>query len=86
MLNVSAALRRAIECNEDRTAIIAGDVKLTFQQAWMRGCQLANARIDMGLQPGYKIAVLEDNCLEAADFFLASAIGNFVRVPLYRRN
>ncbi len=86
MLNVSAALRRAMECNEDRTAIIAENVKLTFKEAWKRGCQMANALSDIGLKPGDKIAVLEDNCLEAADFFLAAAIGNFVRVPLYRRN
>ena len=86
MLNVSAALRRAMECNQNRIAIIAGDIELTFEEAWKRGCQLANALLDMGLQPGDKIAVLEDNCLEASDFFLATAIGNFVRVPLYRRN
>jgi acyl-CoA synthetase (AMP-forming)/AMP-acid ligase II len=86
MLNVSAALRRAMECNQTRTAIIAGDIELTYQEAWKRGCQLANAFLEMGLQPGDKVAVLEDNCLEASDFFLATAIGNFVRVPLYRRN
>ena len=86
ILNVSAALRRAMECNQNRIAIIAGDIELTFEEAWKRGCQLANALLDMGLQPGDKIAVLEDNCLEASDFFLATAIGNFVRVPLYRRN
>ena len=86
MLNVSAALRRAMECNQNRTAIVSGDIKLTFEEAWKRGCQLANALLGMGLKPGDKIAVLEDNCLEASDFFLATAIGNFVRVPLYRRN
>ena len=69
MLNVSAALRRAMECNQNRIAIVAGDVELTFEEAWKRGCQLANAFLDMGLQPGEKIAVLEDNCLEASDFF-----------------
>lgn len=86
MLDVRSALRRAMEYNRNRTAIIAGDTELTYEQAWKRGCQLANALLGMGLNPGDKIAVLEDNCLEASDFFLAAAIGNFVRVPLYRRN
>lgn len=86
MLDVRSALRRAMEYNRNRTAIIAGDTELTFEQAWKRGCRLANALLAMGLKPGDKIAVLEDNCLEASDFFLAAAIGNFVRVPLYRRN
>jgi acyl-CoA synthetase (AMP-forming)/AMP-acid ligase II len=86
MLDVRSALRRAMETNRNRTAIMAEDIELTFEQAWKRGCRMANALRDMGLQAGDKIAVLEDNCLEASDFFLASAIGNFVRVPLYRRN
>ncbi len=86
MLDVRSALRRAMEYNRNRPAIMAGGVELTFEEAWKRGCQLANALIDMGLQPGDKVAVLEDNCLEAADFFVAAAVANVVRVPLYRRN
>jgi non-ribosomal peptide synthetase component E (peptide arylation enzyme) len=50
MLNVSAALRRAMECNQTRTAIIAGDIELTYEEAWKRGCQLANAFLEMGLK------------------------------------
>ena len=86
MLDVRSALRRAMETNRTRPAVVAEGVKLTFEEAWLRGCQLANALLGKGLKAGDKIAVLEDNCLEACDFFLACAIGNFVRVPLYRRN
>lgn len=86
MLDVRSAMRRTMEFNRNRSAIIAGDVELTFEQAWKRGCQLANALFELGLRPGDKIAVLEDNCLEASDFFVAAAAANFVRVPLYRRN
>ena len=86
MLDVRSAMRRAMEHNRNRPAIIADDIELTFEQAWKRGCQLANALFDMGLRPGDKVAVLEDNCLEASDFFVASAVANIVRVPLYRRN
>src|SRR5690606_22736724 len=69
-----------------RPAIIADGVELTFEQAWKRGCRLANALYAMGIRPGDKVAVLEDNCLEASDFFIAAAVANIVRVPLYRRN
>ena len=86
MLDVRSALRRAMEYNRNRPAIIAGDVELTFEQAWKRGCRLANALHELGLRPGDKVAVLEDNCLEASDFFVAAAVANVVRVPLYRRN
>lgn len=86
MLDVRSAMRRAMEYNRNRPAIIADGVELTFEQAWKRGCRLANALYKLGLRPGDKIAVLEDNCLEASDFFIAAAVANVVRVPLYRRN
>jgi len=86
MLDVRSALRRSAQYNENRIAIISGDRKLTFGEAWGRGLRLANALLGLGLQPGDRVAVLEDNCLEASDFFLGSAAANLVRVPLYRRN
>ncbi|WP_203195535.1 class I adenylate-forming enzyme family protein [Xanthobacter dioxanivorans] len=86
MIDVRDAMRRAAEWHQNRTAVISGDRTLTFGEAWTRGIRLANGLLAMGLRPQDRIAVLEDNCVEAADFFLAAAIGNFVRVPLYKRN
>ena len=39
-----------------------------------------------GLQPGDRVGVLEDNSIEAQDFFVGAAIAGLVRVPLYARN
>lgn len=86
MLDVRSAMRRAVQYNRSRPAIIADGVELTFEDAWRRGCRLANALYGLGIRPGDKVAVLEDNCLEASDFFVAAAVANIVRVPLYRRN
>ncbi|SDR57981.1 Acyl-CoA synthetase (AMP-forming)/AMP-acid ligase II [Rhizobiales bacterium GAS191] len=86
MINARDAMRRAAAWNRDRTAIISNDRSLTFAEAWTRGIRLANGLLAMGLKPQDRIAVLEDNCIEASDFFLAAAIGNFARVPLYKRN
>jgi acyl-CoA synthetase (AMP-forming)/AMP-acid ligase II len=72
--------------NADRTAIISGSRQLSFRDAWDRGLRLANALLSLGLVAGDRVAVLEDNCIEAADFFLAMAAANLVRVPLYKRN
>lgn len=47
---------------------------------------MANGLLAMGLKPGDRVAVLEENCLEASDFFLGTAIANLVRVPMYKRN
>jgi acyl-CoA synthetase (AMP-forming)/AMP-acid ligase II len=86
MINVRDAMRRAAEWNRSRTAVVSGSRTLTFAEAWERGVRLANGLFSLGLKPQDRVAVLEDNCIEAADFFLAAAIGNFVRVPLYKRN
>lgn len=85
-MDVRALMAQAVRCNGDRIAVIHGDRRLTFDQAWERGIRLANGLRDLGLQPGDRVAVLEDNCIEAADFIQACAIANLVRVPLYARN
>jgi len=86
MINVRDAMRQAAKWHKNRPAIISGDRELTFAEAWDRGLRLANAFAKLGLKPQDKIAVLEQNCLEAADFVVACAIGNYVRVPLYKKN
>ena len=41
---------------------------------------------ELGLRPGDRVGVLEDNCLSAADAYLGLTAANLVRVPLYPRN
>jgi acyl-CoA synthetase (AMP-forming)/AMP-acid ligase II len=85
-MDVTSAMRRAATFFADREAIVHGKDRLTFAQAWERGCRMANGLIGLGLRPGDRVAVLEDNSKEAADFFLGAGIANLVRVPLYPRN
>jgi len=86
MLDVREAMRRSARWNANRIALIAGERRLTFEQSWRRGLRLANALLQLGLRPGDRVAVLEDNSLEAADFFLGTAAANLVRVPLYKHS
>ncbi len=60
--------------------------RLTYAEAWDRGLRLANALLELGLEPGDRVGVLEDNTLESVDFFCGTAAANLVRVPLYPRN
>jgi acyl-CoA synthetase (AMP-forming)/AMP-acid ligase II len=85
-MDVRTQMRSAASRNAARTAIVAGDKRLSFSQAWERGLRMANALLALGVRPQDRVGVLEDNCLEAADFFLGAAIANLVRVPLYPRN
>ena len=85
-MDVRTQMRRAVQFNATRAAIITEDRTLTFIQAWERGCRLANALIAAGLRPGTRVGGLEDNNVAAADFFVGCAIAGAVRVPLYPRN
>jgi acyl-CoA synthetase (AMP-forming)/AMP-acid ligase II len=85
-MDVRTQMRSAAQYNARREAIVAGDHRLTFAEAWQRGVRLANGLLALGLEPQDRVGVLEDNSLEAADCFLGTAIANLVRVPLYPRN
>ncbi|WP_116953383.1 class I adenylate-forming enzyme family protein [Jiangella endophytica] len=85
-MDVRSLFLRAVETWPDHEAIATEDVRLTFAQAWERGLRLANVLREHGVEPGDRVAVLEDNSLGAADFYLACTAANIVRVPLYARN
>ena len=85
-MNVRDLLKRGPDYYGNHVAVDCGDRQLTFSAAWERGLRMANGLLSMGLSPGDRVAVLEDNCLEAVDFMLGTAIAGLVRVPLYARN
>ena len=85
-MDVRTQMRSAAAMFARRTAVVAGETRLGYAEAWTRGVRMANALLALGLQPQDRVGVLEDNCLEASDFFLGAAIANLVRVPLYPRN
>ncbi len=85
-MDVRTLMRRAAQHYSSREAVVHGERRLTFEAAWRRGVQLANGLLDLGLEPGDRVGVLEDNSIEAADLFQGAAIANLVRVPLYPRN
>lgn len=85
-MDVRRQMRRAAQHYADFEAIVHGERRYTFAEAWRRGLRLANALLDLGLKPGDRIGLLEDNSIEAADIFVGAAAANIVRVPLYPRN
>ena len=85
-MEVRTLMARAAEHHARREAVIHGDRRLTFREAWQRCLRLGNGLRGLGLNPGDRIGVLEDNSVEAADLFGGAAVANLVRVPLYPRN
>jgi acyl-CoA synthetase (AMP-forming)/AMP-acid ligase II len=85
-MDVRTLMRRSAEHHRDLLCTAEGDREFTFAEQWDRGLRLANWLLGLGLEPGDRVAVLEDNTIESADFFCAAAAAGLVRVPLYARN
>ena len=68
-MEVRTLMRRSASFYADFEAIVHGDRRLTFAESWSRGIQMANGLLNMGLNPGDRVGVLEDNSIEAADMF-----------------
>ncbi|MBM3554881.1 MAG: long-chain fatty acid--CoA ligase [Alphaproteobacteria bacterium] len=85
-MDCRSLMRRSAVFFADQVAVIHRERRATFREAWGRGLRLANALLALGLRPGDRVGVLEDNSIQAADFFLGATAANLVRVPLYPRN
>ena len=71
----------------DKTAIIQGDIRVTFSQFDERVNRLANAILGLGSMKGDRIAVLHHNCYQYIELYFASAKIGTPIVPLnYRYN
>ena len=73
-MDVRTLMHQAVINHGDRECVAHGERRLTFNEAWLRGVRLANALLAMNLQAGDRVGVLEDNSIEAADFFQGMAI------------
>jgi len=82
-MNVTNLLARSTENFSQQIAIVDGNRRITYAEAWDRGIRLANGLLSLGLRPQDRVGILEDNCLESADAYIGLAIANLVRVPLY---
>src|SRR5690606_23209831 len=81
-MDVRTLMRRAAHHHAAREAVVWNERRLSFAEAWSRGLRMANALLALGLRPQERVGVLEDNSIEASDFFLGAAAANLVRVPL----
>jgi acyl-CoA synthetase (AMP-forming)/AMP-acid ligase II len=85
-MDVRTLMARAAAHYSSSEAVVHGERRLTFAESWQRSIQLGNGLRSLGLKPGDRVGVLEDNSIEAADLFGGAAVANLVRVPLYPRN
>jgi len=81
-LNIGAFLTKRAELNPDRIGLTYEDRELSYRQMNERACRTANAFMKLGIQPGDRLAILAQNCVEYYDTFFGTAKIGAVLVPL----
>jgi len=60
-LTIASILAESAVRHADRTAVVLGDLKLTYAQLWAHARQYAQVLRDQGVGPGDKVALLLPN-------------------------
>lgn len=81
-MDVRTLMRRSVEYHADLPCVGQGATRYTFEQSWTRALRFANWLLSLGLEKGDRVGVLEDNTIESADLFVATALAGLVPVPL----
>jgi len=75
-------LRRNLEFNPDKTALVEGERSYTFAEMYDRCNAMANALLDFGLKSGERVAILSKNSIENAESYFSIPSANLVLVML----
>ena len=86
MATVITPMRRARQVGLTRTAVVCGDVELTYAQTWDRCRRLVGALSELGLAPGDRVAVIAGNCHRYLELYQAVPGAGFNLVPLNPRH
>ncbi|MFG2813136.1 long-chain fatty acid--CoA ligase [Streptomyces sp. NPDC048410] len=82
-LSVAAILAENARRRPDRTALVEGDLRLTFAEAWRRSLAQAGALTALGVRPGDRVALMAPNTAEfPLAYYATMAVGGVV-VPVH---
>ena len=84
-VEVDQVLRNGLERNPDSLALVSLDSRWSWRELDDATARLAWSYIDVGLQPGDRIASLMPNCCELVIHYLASVRAGLVLTPLNYR-
>jgi acyl-CoA synthetase (AMP-forming)/AMP-acid ligase II len=82
-MDFSMLLRRAVRNHSENVAVWCDGESQSYEQLWERSCRLANGLRDLGVEPGDRVTLFGDNCLQTVEQVAGVALGNFVRSGLY---
>ena len=84
-LLITDFLRRAVRLYPDKTAVVDGQLRLSYRELDERVDRLSNALLDLGLQRGDRVCILSPNSHYFLESFYATAQVGLVLVPLNYR-
>ncbi len=79
---IATLIDRAATCWPDRTAVVDGDLRLSYSELRDRVARLANALAGLGLEPGDRVLDIQKNAHTYIETDLAFAVAGLVRVPV----
>ncbi|MCP5042609.1 MAG: AMP-binding protein, partial [bacterium] len=81
-LLVDDFLRRAVQLYSNKTAVVDGDVRLTYKELQQRVNQISNALLGAGIQKGDRVGILSPNSHFFLESFYATSQIGAILVPL----
>ncbi len=84
-MHVGYLIQRSARYFRRRTALIMGDMRLTFEEVDGRATRLANGLHDLGIRKGARVAILLDNCKEFVEADFGVSKGGFVKLLISPR-
>ncbi|MFI9611578.1 long-chain fatty acid--CoA ligase [Streptomyces sp. NPDC052023] len=82
-LNLAVILAENARRRPDRTALVEGDLRLSFGQVWQRALAQAGALAGLGVRPGDRVALMAPNTAEFPIAYYAVAAAGAVIVPVH---
>ncbi len=86
MTTMVSPLRRACRVAADATAVVCGDVRLSYISTWERAGRLVRALKTLGVGDGERVAVVGPNCHRYLELYQAVPGAGMVIVPLNQRH
>jgi long-chain acyl-CoA synthetase len=71
IINMGRLISQMAQNYSQRTALVSGEVRLSFQQVKERIMRLANSLIQLGLKPDDCVALISGNCHQFVEIFFA---------------
>lgn len=82
MVDIGQLIPRHARYRSDHTALVVGDVRLSYRELGERVNRLASALAGLGLRPGDRVATLMPNRRELVEIYWACAVAGLVCAPL----